>query len=450
MLAAKRAGARAARVASRRLRGGGTTVPGRLLLRLDRRAIATLAPRLGAGSIAISATNGKTTTAAMLAGVLEREGVRIVHNRTGSNMSWGVATAMLDTRPGGEELGLFEVDEAWLPAVARDLRPRIFLLSNLFRDQLDRYGELAVLAERWYEMTGEHAETARLVLNADDPLVADLGRGRPQVAYFGVDDDSLALPELQHAADSKRCGRCGHPYAYEAVYLAHLGRYSCPNCGQKRPEPEIVAERVILRGMDGSDLRIRTPSESVDLRLPLPGLYNVYNAVAAAAAAHALGIPLAEVAAGLEATRAAFGRVETLRVSGRAVSIMLVKNPAGANEVLRTLALEDGQLDLWIALNDRTADGRDVSWVWDADFEGLADRIGRVSCSGTRAEEMALRMKYAGGEGPIVVERDLERSLDAALAAGDGRALYALPTYTALLELRDLLADRGVAPRWSA
>ena len=450
MLAAKLAVARAVRVASRRLRGGGTTVPGRVLLRLDRRAVAALAPRLGAGSVVISATNGKTTTAAMLAGVLERVGVRIVHNRTGSNMSWGVATALLDTRPGGEELGLFEVDEAWLPAVARDLRPRIFLLSNLFRDQLDRYGEIAVLAERWQEMVGEHVEAARFVLNADDPLVADLGRGRPRVAYFGVEDDSLALAELQHAADSKRCGRCGHAYAYEAVYLAHLGRYRCPNCGQRRPEPEIVAERVVLRGMAGSDVRIRTPSETADLRLPLPGLYNVYNALAAAAAALALGAPLGEVAAGLEGTRAAFGRVETLEVSGRAVSIMLVKNPAGANEVLRTLALEDGDLDLWIALNDRTADGRDVSWVWDADFEGVADRIARVTCSGTRAEEMAVRMKYAGVEAPIVVERDLERSLDGAVAAGDGRALYALPTYTALLELRDLLADRGVAPRWSA
>ena len=450
MLAAKLAVARTARAASRRLRGGGTTVPGRVLLRLDPRAIATLAPRLGRGSVVISATNGKTTTAAMLASVFERAGIGLVHNRTGSNMNGGVATAMLDARPGGDELGLFEVDEAWLPTVARDLRPHTFLLSNLFRDQLDRYGELAVLAERWSEMVAAHPEGTRLVLNADDPLVADLGRGHPRVVYFGVADDSLALAELQHAADSKRCGRCDHAYAYAAVYLAHLGRYSCPKCGQRRPEPEVVAERVVLRGMSGSDVRVRTSGGAVELRLPLPGLYNVYNALAATATALALGVPLAQVKAGLEAARAAFGRVETLEVDGRAVSIMLVKNPAGANEVLRTLALEDGELELWIALNDGIADGRDVSWMWDADFEGVAARLSRVTCSGTRAEEMALRMKYAGVTAPIVVDRDLGRSLDAAVAAGNGLPLYALPTYTALLELRDLLADRGVAPRWSA
>jgi UDP-N-acetylmuramyl tripeptide synthase len=452
MLAAKLAVARAARVASRALSRGGTVVPGRVLLRLEPRAIATLAPRLGRGSVVISATNGKTTTAAMLASVLHGAGVELVHNRTGSNMDGGVATAMLDARPGGDELGLFEVDEAWLPAVARDLRPHTFLLSNLFRDQLDRYGELAVLAERWSEMVDEQSDGARLVLNADDPLVADLGRGRPseQVLYFGLADDSLALAELQHAADSKGCGRCGHAYAYEAAYLAHLGRYSCPNCGQRRPEPEVVAERVVLRGMSGSQVRVRTPAGVVELELPLPGLYNVYNALAATATAVTMGVALERVKAGLEGARAAFGRVETLEIGGRAVSIMLVKNPAGATEVLRTLALEDGDLELWIALNDRVADGRDVSWMWDADFEGVAARIGRVTCSGTRAEEMALRMKYAGVTAPIVVDPDLGRSLDAAVAAGDGRALYALPTYTALLELRDLLADRGVAPRWSA
>jgi lipid II isoglutaminyl synthase (glutamine-hydrolysing) len=449
VLRAKVALARAARGVARALGRGGTTLPGRVLLRLDRHAIARLAPRLDAGSLVVSATNGKTTTAAMIASVLDRQGVRVVHNRTGSNMAGGVASALLDAPRDGGRLGLFEVDEAWLPAVARELRPRAFLLCNLFRDQLDRYGELAVLADRWAEMIAEHAGDTDLVLNADDPLIADLGRSRPRVTYYGLADDSLALPELQHAADSKRCGRCGHDYAYEAVYLAHLGRYACPACGQRRPEPKVVAERVVLRGMSGSELTLRTAEGAVELRLPLPGLYNVYNAVAAAAAALALGMPLEGVKAGLEGAEAAFGRVETLEMNGRPVSIMLVKNPAGANEVLRTLALEDGELNLWLALNDAIADGRDVSWVWDADFEGLAGRIGHATCSGSRAEEMALRLKYAGVRTPIAVDRDLARSLDAAVAAGDSQPVYALPTYTALLELHDLLAERGVVPRWS-
>ena len=204
-----------------------------------------------------------------------------------------------------------------------------------------------------------------------------------------------------------------------------------------------------LDGMRGSRVTLRTPAGELELQLPLPGLYNVYNAVAAAATALELGVPLATVGAALEGFGGAFGRVETIAVGGRQLSILLVKNPAGANEVLRTLTLEDDQLDLWLALNDRTADGRDVSWIWDADFEVLAGRVRRVTCSGTRAEEMALRLKYAGIDAPLAVERDLERSLDAALREAGGERVFALPTYTALLELRDVLARRGLAKRWS-
>jgi lipid II isoglutaminyl synthase (glutamine-hydrolysing) len=441
--------ARLVRAAIRAAGRGGTTAPGRVLLRLDRHAIRRLGSRLEGGVVLVSATNGKTTTASMIASALERARTPVVRNRAGSNMHWGVATALLDAgrRPG--ELGLFEVDEAWLVPVAEELDPRMLVLGNLFRDQLDRYGELETLADRWADLTAQRAGQSALVLCADDPLVADLGRDREGVTYFGVEDDSLALPELQHAADSKHCRRCGHPYAYEAIYMGHLGHYRCPNCGRARPEADVAAGRVVLQGMSGSEVQVRTPAGSMSVRLPLPGLYNVYNALAATAAALGLGASLDDVRAGLEGMAAVFGRVETIPVSGRDVSILLIKNPAGANEVLRTLTLESGELDLWLALNDRIADGRDVSWIWDADFELLAGRARHVTCSGTRAEEMALRLKYAGIDAPIAVERDLGRSLDGAVAAGDGGPLYALPTYTALLDLRDLLADRGIARRWS-
>ena len=451
MLRLKLTLARLARAMSRRLgRGGGTTLPGRLLLRLDRHAIRRLGQRLEAGTALLSATNGKTTTASMIAGILERAGRPVVRNAAGSNMHWGIATALIDAGRESSELGLFEVDEAWLPAVARELQPDTFVLCNLFRDQLDRYGELELLADRWAELVDERAGSARFVLNADDPLVADLGRERPGVVYFGISDDSQALPELQHAADSKHCRNCGTPYDYDAVYLGHLGRYRCPGCGRQRPEPDVVAERITLDGMSGSQMSLRTPAGSTEVRLPLPGLYNVYNAVAAAAAAMELGAPLDDVKASLEAQTAAFGRVETIPVEGRDVSILLVKNPAGANEVLRTLTLEGRELDLWIALNDKIADGRDVSWVWDADFELLGGRVRRVTCSGTRAEEMALRLKYAGIDAELEVERDLWRSLESAVGAvNEGGRLFALPTYTALLELRDLLAERGLARPWA-
>jgi UDP-N-acetylmuramyl tripeptide synthase len=442
--------ARAVRAASRRSgRSGGTTAPGRMLLRVAPESLGRMARELDDGSVLLSATNGKTTTAAMIAACLERAGRPVVHNRAGSNMAWGVATALLDAGREPGQLGLFEVDEAWLPRVAGELEPRLLLLSNLFRDQLDRYGELELLADRWAELVARLDGRARFVLNADDPLVADLGRGRQGVTYFGVEDDSQALPSMQHAADSKHCRNCGAAYAYDAVYLGHLGRYRCPNCGRERPAPQVAASEVRLDGMTGSHVRLKTPRGTLELDLPLPGLYNVYNAVAAAATALELGVPPSVVGEALEGFGGAFGRVETIPMAGRRVSILLIKNPAGANEVLRTLTLEDGHLDLWFALNDRIADGRDVSWIWDADFEVLAGRVGRATCSGTRAEEMALRLKYAGIDAEIEVERDLERSLDAAVAKASGGRLYALPTYTALLELRDLLARRGLARRWS-
>jgi UDP-N-acetylmuramyl tripeptide synthase len=448
--------ARLVRALSRRLgRGGGTTLPGRLLLRVSPGALERMGAELDDGAVVLSATNGKTTTAAMVAAILERGGERVVHNRAGSNMGWGVATALLDARRGRGQLGLFEVDEAWLPEVARSLRPGTYLLANLFRDQLDRYGELESLAEGWAGLVAEQDGAARFVLNADDPLIADLGRGREGVVYFGVEDDSQALSELQHAADSKHCRNCGTAYVYDAIYLGHLGRYRCPGCGRTRPEPAVAAERVRLDGMTAAEITLRTPAGTIDLRLPLPGLYNVYNAVAATALALELGASLADVEEALTGFGGAFGRVETIAVphpagGERPVSILLIKNPAGANEVLRTLTLAGGPIDLWIALNDGIADGRDVSWVWDADFELLAGHVGRVTCTGPRAEELALRLKYAGIEAERTVERDLAAALDAGVAAGEaGRPLYALPTYTALLELRDLLSGRGLADRWA-
>jgi lipid II isoglutaminyl synthase (glutamine-hydrolysing) len=435
-------------------RGGGTTLPGRVLVRMAPDAIARLASQLDRGSIVVSSTNGKTTTAGMIGGILAAAGRLPVHNRAGSNMHWGVATALLEQR--GEE-GLFELDEAWLPRVAPELRPRLLVLGNLFRDQLDRYGELERLADEWAELVATLEGGCGFALNADDPLIADLGRDRdlnrrPGVTYFGIEDVRQALPQLQHAHDAKHCRRCGAPYTYERAFVGHLGHYSCPNCHADRPAPDVAATEIELEGISGSRVSIATPEGELQLRLPLPGLYNVYNALAAVCAGLRSGIPLDLIREGLESMRAVFGRVETIEVAGKPVSILLIKNPAGANEVLRTLTLEssDDGIDLWVALNDRIADGRDVSWIWDADFELLADGVRRVVCAGTRAAEMALRLKYAGWpEEAIEVVDPIEASLDAAVAAAPER-VFALPTYTALIELRKLLAHRGLAQEFWA
>ena len=441
-LGVKVAAARAAGALSRRTGRGGTSLPGKLLMRLEPHAISRLSARLHRGSAVISATNGKTTTAAMVAEILERSGARLVHNRAGANMAGGVATALLDG-PRDADTGLFEVDEFWLGQVVEELRPRALLLANLFRDQLDRYGELDTIADRWAQVAA--TTEAALVLNADDPTVADLGRDRDSPTYFGVEDDSMALADMQHASDATHCRRCGAPYVYDAVYLGHLGRYHCESCGAARPEPQVAARAIALQGVRSARFTLSTPDGEREIALPLPGLYNVYNALGAAALSMQLGATLDQVAAGLAAVSPAFGRAETLRVAGRELSILLIKNPAGANEVLRTLVLEDGEHDLICVLNDNIADGRDVSWVWDADFEVLAPRVRRATCSGTRAAEMALRLKYAGiPSDRLVLESDLDAALDTALQAGEA-SLYALPTYTAMLALREALVERGAA-----
>ena len=430
--------------------GGGTTVPGKLLWKLDPGAVDRLAARLPHGSALISATNGKTTTAAMVARILAPS-QRLAHNRSGANLVSGVASALLATRDA--ELGLFEVDEAALPEVARRLQPRAVSLGNLFRDQLDRYGELELLAERWRATVQELPAEATLVVNGDDPQVGDLARERPGSTVFGLDDPRHASAELQHAADSKWCVRCGSPYSYAAAYIGHLGDYRCPACGHARPRLDVLAREIELRGLESASFDLVAPEGSCRVELGLPGLYNVYNALAAAALARALGTSLDAIQAGLQGFSAAFGRFERIAIGERSLLVLLIKNPAGANEVVRTLLSGDAPRLLLVALNDEIADGRDVSWIWDVDFEPLLGGLERLIASGERAAELALRFKYAGlPDEAIEVVTSLEEALDRGVElTPPGDELVVLPTYTAMLGLRDLVGRRGfVKPYWEA
>ena len=441
-LALEAAAVRAAGTLSRLAgRGGGTTLPGKLLWKIDPGAIDRLAARLTEGSVLVSATNGKTTTTAMVAEIL-RPSVRFAHNSSGANLVSGVASTLLHSA--GADLGLFEVDEAALPEVARRVRPKALLLGNLFRDQLDRYGELEILAARWRETVAALPD-ARLIVNGDDPQVGDLAYAHRDAVVFGVDDPRRARPTLQHAADSKYCVRCGTPYEYAAAYVGHLGDYTCPNCGHTRPPLQVAAREIELRGLDGASFRLDAPAGSVAVELALPGLYNVYNAVGAAALALALEIPLADVKAGLERFSAAFGRFERIAVGDRRVLMLLIKNPAGANEVIRTLVEAAPPAVALIALNDAIADGRDVSWIWDVDFEPLLAGIDRVVVTGSRAAELALRFGYGGlARDRIEVMPRLEAALDRGLELIPvGGELIVLPTYTAMLALRRIVASRG-------
>lgn len=429
-------------------RGGGTTLPGKLLWKVDPGAIDALAARLPAGVAIVSATNGKTTTAAMLARILGTR-YRLAWNNSGANLASGVASTLLAAREA--DLGLLEVDEFALPEIARRTSPRVVSLGNLFRDQLDRYGELEHIAERWRAAVEGLPHAATLVVNADDPLVGELAHGRDHSLRFGVDDPRLARPALQHAADSKYCVRCGAPYAYAAAYVGHLGDYRCPACGHARPALDLAARAIELHALDGSSFDLVTPAGTTRVRLPLPGLYNVYNALAAAGSALALDASLDEIATGLGTFAAAFGRFERIEAGDRRLLFLLIKNPAGANEAVRTL--EEGGVPptLVVALNDRIADGRDVSWIWDVDFEPLLDRVEHIVASGERAAELALRFTYAGfPTSRLEVIPELEQALDRGLAlVPPGGELGVLPTYTAMLELRAIAVARGLArPFW--
>jgi lipid II isoglutaminyl synthase (glutamine-hydrolysing) len=423
-------------------------VPGKVISALDRGALDRLAKRLPLGSVLVSATNGKTTSAAMAREILAPQ-VRLAHNSSGANLVSGITSTLLAAKDA--ELGLFEVDEAALPEVARRTRPRAVCLGNLFRDQLDRYGELEHVAERWRNVAQELPREAVLVVNGDDPQVGDLSRERPRSVVFGLDDPRHSAAELQHAADSKWCLRCGQPYDYSAAYVGHLGDYRCPGCGHGRPELDIVARDVELRGLEGADFTLVAPGGEQRVRLPVPGLYNVYNALAGASLAIALETRLEDVKEGLERFGAAFGRFERIAVGDRKLLLLLVKNPAGANEAVRTLVAGGGPKLAVLALNDAIADGRDVSWIWDVDWEPLLKGLEQVIVTGERAAEMALRCKYGGfSEEAIEVLPSLERALDRGLELTPaGAELVLLPTYTAMLALQRIVTERGLArPYW--
>jgi UDP-N-acetylmuramyl tripeptide synthase len=324
-------------------------------------------------------------------------------------------------------------------------------LGNLFRDQLDRYGELELVAQRWRAAVAELPPEAALVVNGDDPQVGDLARDRHGSTVFGLDDPRHAAPELQHAADSKWCVRCGTPYTYAAAYIGHLGDYRCEACGHARPTLEVSARSIELNGLESVSFELGTPEGSRTIVLGVPGLYNVYNALAAAALSRALGASLEEIQVGLQGFSAAFGRFERIGIGDRTLLVLLIKNPAGANEVVRTLVAGGTPRLLLVALNDEIADGRDVSWIWDVDFEPLLEGVDRLVATGERAAELALRFKYAGmPAGAIEVVPSLEAALDRGLElTPPGTELVALPTYTAMLSLRDLVARRGfVKPYW--
>jgi UDP-N-acetylmuramyl tripeptide synthase len=457
---------RAAGAATRRLgRGGGTALPGLVAGAIAPDLLEELATDLPHGLVTVTGTNGKTTTAHLLSAILTRAGLDPLANRAGSNLERGLVAAYVgetdrtgDLDNHDQRIGVFEVDEAALPPLFAELQPRLATFLNLFRDQLDRYGEVDSVATGWHRMLAEISPETALVLNADDPNIALLGTpedqaGRPPdalertVTTFGVDDPEVALHSAEHASDARFCPN-GNRYRYDAVYMGHVGIWYCDCCGRRRPNPDVSATRVLLES-DRSIVTLSIGGSEAVIELPLSGLYTVYNALAAAATAHALGIEPDVIAAALSEAGAPFGRQERFQLGDRTVRILLAKNPAGLNEVMRTLAASDGALTVLAMLNDGIQDGQDVSWIYDADLELLTGRRPTLVAAGDRADDFALRWHLAGIE-PQAVVHDTEAAVDLALeATRTGQRLDVVATYTAMLEVRAAFARRaGVGAYW--
>ena len=450
---------RAAGTAARRLgRGGGTALPGLVAGALAPSLLERLAQQAGQGVVTVTGTNGKTTTTHLIAAILRAHGVTPLTNPSGSNLERGLVAAYVeDADPAGRisnaqsRVGVLEVDEAVLARLFPRLSPRVAVFLNLFRDQLDRYGEVDSVGEGWGDMLASAGPGTALVLNADDPSIAQLAaQTGAEVLTFGIDDRSVRLAQADHASDARFC-RCGGRFVYEAIYMGHVGIWTCTSCGERRPTARISARRIELSA-EGSRVEVDMDGAAVTLEIPMAGLYSVYNALAATAAAHALGVPAATIAHALAEAGPAFGRQERFEVEGRTVRVLLAKNPAGMNELLRALiagSTEGQPVHLLAMLNDGIQDGQDVSWIYDADIEVLAGRAVTVTCSGDRADDFALRWHLAGIN-PAAVIPDTEAALDAALGRTPrGARLDVVATYTAMIDVREALARRaGVGAYW--
>ncbi len=433
--------------ASRALgRGGGTAIPGLVAGRIAPDLVDALAGVADRGAVLVTGTNGKTTTAHLLTAAARAAHLDVVANPSGSNLERGLVGALVD---GAGHLGalpepsdrvaVLEVDEAAAAALLPRIHPRVAVFLNLFRDQLDRYGEVDSIARGWRHALEREGGGPTLVLNADDPSVAQLAQcARGDVVFFGIDDTRVALRAAEHAADARFCA-CGGMFEYAARFVGHVGHWRCPSCGRSRPTPAVLARHVEL-GESSVRFELVTPELQVPVELPQAGLYSVYNAVAAAAAAFALALPSEAVVAALEDAGPAFGRQERFIVRGRQVRILLAKNPAGLNEVVRALAAGQRDLHMLWLLNDGIQDGRDVSWIYDADVEPLVGRAAALTVSGARADDLALRL-HLGGLEPTLVESDVAVALGRAVdALPEGGRLDIVATYTAMLEVRALLA----------
>lgn len=412
--------------------GAASVLPGSIARRIEPRLLQLLSQQVKNGVIIIAGTNGKTTTSLLLRTILENKGYRVCHNSTGANLENGLMTALLESTSLlgtlDVDYAILEVDENIVPKVLKPLQPRIILCLNLFRDQLDRYGEVDTISKRWTKVISTLPPETVVIPNADDPTLSLLGQQLQQkVLFFGLNEPEHYLEAIPHAVDSIYCPQCGHPLDYQGVYLSHLGDFTCPSCGFSKSQPALASR---------------------EWPQILVGLYNKYNTLAATTAAIELGVDEATIRDTINNFQAAFGRAEDLVIDGKRVRILLSKNPVGTNETIRVVTQSTDKTTL-LVLNDRTPDGTDVSWIWDVDTEKLVQRGGTLVVSGDRVYDMALRLRYSEKSTHsnlnLIVEEDLRQAIAKALEhTPPTETLHILPTYSAMLEVREVLTGRKI------
>lgn len=425
---------------SKHILKGGSTFPGTVALKFDKAILAKVAKDYKV--ILVTGTNGKTTTTSMITNIFKKKGYRVITNNTGANLFRGIVSCFIDNyrffKSNKGSYAIIEVDEANLKFVTEYLNPEIITVTNLFRDQLDRYGEVYTTLEKILEGI-KKVPSSTLVLNGDDSLFGHLDVPNPKV-YYGFSNPFNDNNTVDINADAKFCKMCKTPYSYNFITYNHLGDYYCTECGYKRPELKYKLDGILELTPNSSNVLINNN----EVTISQSGIYNIYNGLCAYSIASEMGIENHVIASSLGKVDSSFGRQEEIEIEGKKVKIILVKNPAGYNQALDTLCLNKEDFSTLFMLNDNYADGRDVSWIWDVNFEKLSSLpIKDIFISGIRLYDMAVRLKTAGlNEENFIIEENYGE-LTEKLKKSNTDRIYILATYTAMINYRKFLYSKG-------